>query len=251
MTSSLPYVCSVWKIGVSSYNIKYKSQDEQSFHNVVWDTECSPEQVALQMPGSIARGCAVASVATAGVSTQEWGSLCVWRRWVRTSWEAECRRPWVALSGLRAWPWVGPERGICEAWSTTLVERYQRIVYVQCVCVSDLWTPVPCQWRTYELVMGVGKGWNKRWVPCELRESSASFHDSGGSVISNQRLAVWWCLHLGQSLWWSAKFPSPIAQPITDARSSGLPLKLTSWVERCLLIGPRGVMVRSTPRWSK
>ena len=33
-------------------------------------------------------------------------------------------------------PWEWPERGICEAWSTTLVERYQRIVYVQCVCVS-------------------------------------------------------------------------------------------------------------------
>ena len=67
-------------------------------------------------------------------------------------------------------PWEWPERGICEAWSTTLVERYQRIVYVQCVCVSDMWAPVPWQWRTHELVMGIGKGWNKRWVPCEKGE---------------------------------------------------------------------------------
>ena len=40
-------------------------------------------------------------------------------------------------------PWEWPERGICEAWSTTLVERYQRIVYVQCVCVS-----VTCEHRS-------------------------------------------------------------------------------------------------------
>ena len=37
--------------------------------SVVRRTECSPESVALQMPGSIARECAGASVATAGVST--------------------------------------------------------------------------------------------------------------------------------------------------------------------------------------
>ena len=40
-------------------------------------TECSPEPVVLQMPGSIAQECAGASVAMAGVSTQEWGSLCL------------------------------------------------------------------------------------------------------------------------------------------------------------------------------
>ena len=90
---------------------------------VVRRTECSPESVALQMPGSIARECAGASVATAGVSTWELLSLCVWRRWVRTSWEAECRRPWVALSGLRAWPWVGPESGLREAFVKHGVQR--------------------------------------------------------------------------------------------------------------------------------
>ena len=37
--------------------------------SVVRCTECSPESVALQMPGSIVRECAGASVATAGVST--------------------------------------------------------------------------------------------------------------------------------------------------------------------------------------
>ena len=189
--------------------------------HVVRRTECPPESVALQMPGSIARECAGASVATAGVSTWELLSLCVWRRWVRTSWEAECRRPWVALSGLRAWPWVGPESGLREAFVKRGVQRLWSATRglctsSVCVCVSDMWAPIAWQWRTHELVMGVGKGWNKRWVPCELRESSASSHDSGGSVISNQRLAVWWGLHLGQSLWWSAKFPSPIAQRLVQ-----------------------------------
>ena len=27
--------------------------------------------------------------------------------------------------------------------------------------------------------MGAGKVWSKRWVPCELKESSASFYDNG------------------------------------------------------------------------
>ena len=74
-------------------------------------------------------------------------------------------------------PWEWPERGICEAWSTTLVERYQR----SCVrpVNSELWPCEPVPWRCRRCVyMGDGKGWIKRWVPCELRESSASSHDS-------------------------------------------------------------------------
>ena len=66
--------------------------------------------------------------------------MCVWRRWVLTSWVAECRRPWVALSGLREWPWVGPESSLMGNW-----ECYQR----SCVrpVNSELWPCEPVPWR--------------------------------------------------------------------------------------------------------
>ena len=111
---------------------------------VVCDTECSPERVALQMPGSIAQECAGASLATAGVSTQEWVSLCVWHRWVWTSWVAGCRRPWVALSGLREWPWVGPEDSLRQLWSATIgVISGDYVRPVKWAVCCDLWVTVP------------------------------------------------------------------------------------------------------------
>ena len=159
----------------------------QSNPSVVWDTKCSPERVALQMPGSTLPECAGASAVTAGILTQERESLCAclsgtssrpcdggclsrhlqeaagcsprqWPhrslpvssrprpgprcRWARTSWVIECRRLWVALSGLREWPWVGPEGGLRETFVEfrTLPELF---LYVRPVCESDLWVPIP------------------------------------------------------------------------------------------------------------
>ena len=160
--------------------------------NVVCDTECSPERVALQMPGSIAQECAGASLATAGVSTQEWGSLCVWRRWVRTSWEAVCRRPWVALSGLRAWPWVVPESGLREAFVKRGVQRLwsaTRGLCMSSVCV--------CQWHvstgpltvTYARVgygrrQGLEQTVSALWVKGELGKFSRHIQHSSDEGIT-------------------------------------------------------------------
>ena len=87
-------------------------------------------------------------------------------------------------------PWEWPERGIWEAWSTTLVERYQR----SCVrpVNSELWPCEPVPWRCRICVYGRWQGLDQTvsalWVkgelgefsrqPCELRESSASSHDT-------------------------------------------------------------------------
>ena len=115
--------------------------------------ECSPDRVGIQIPGRTLRECAGASMAMAGVLTQEPWSLCLMpmRPDVLSGW-VPTEQPWE-------WLWVGPEgrlRGICGTLPLELsVEIMCDLSSEQCV--------VTCEWRCHTWVfMGIGKGWIKR-----------------------------------------------------------------------------------------
>ena len=149
----------IWKVNcsLSSYTFRYI--------NI-----CTPEWVAWQMPASIARvrrsvrgngGCFDLRVGVFVCLTPM--SLDVLSGWVP--------KTVSSLSGLREWPWVGPENSLGGIWGTLPEDLCAPIN-------SELWPCEPVPWRSRVCVfMGVGKVWNKRWVPCELRESAASSHD--------------------------------------------------------------------------
>ena len=91
--------------------------------------ECSPELVALEMPGNTLCELAGAPMATTVVLIQDRVYLCAWHQWVQMSWAAESQRPWVAQIGwesghesVQRVAWVAVSWAECYAiykWSAT------------------------------------------------------------------------------------------------------------------------------------
>ena len=138
-------------------------------------TECSPESVALQTPGSIAQECAGAPVAKAGVLSREPVSLCDWCQWVRTSIRSDwvsntvCGResaPRVAVSRPGDWRyWERRCQELRTTWSATKwccvrpVNSELRPVRagVMCVCVYG-------RRQGLELILEVWRQWRCQWT---------------------------------------------------------------------------------------